>query len=90
VGRPGRGDAAVAGCLDGRGSAGHADESPIHGAAPSLVNPDNPFIHAAAAAMEQGFGLQDDNLHAPNEKFYLPNFFRGIEAVVRCLKMLGG
>ncbi|MFQ5575625.1 MAG: dipeptidase [Anaerolineae bacterium] len=27
-----------------------------------------------------GFGLPDDNLHAPNEKFHLPNFYRGAEA----------
>jgi acetylornithine deacetylase/succinyl-diaminopimelate desuccinylase-like protein len=37
-----------------------------------------------------GFGLPDDNLHAPNEKFHLPNFFRGIEAVARYLELLGG
>jgi acetylornithine deacetylase/succinyl-diaminopimelate desuccinylase-like protein len=36
-----------------------------------------------------GFGLPDDNLHAPNEKFHLPNFFRGIEAVGRYLELLG-
>jgi acetylornithine deacetylase/succinyl-diaminopimelate desuccinylase-like protein len=36
-----------------------------------------------------GFGLPDDNLHAPNEKLHLPNFFRGIEAVARYLEMLG-
>jgi acetylornithine deacetylase/succinyl-diaminopimelate desuccinylase-like protein len=29
-----------------------------------------------------GFGLGDDNLHAPNEKFHLPNFYRGIETVI--------
>ena len=23
----------------------------------------------------------DDNLHAPNEKLYLPNFYRGIDAI---------
>ena len=93
----------------------------IHSAPPSLVNPDNRFIHAAAEAMKQvfgketvyirsggsipivgsfdrdlgipsvmmGFGLPDDNLHAPNEKLYLPNFFRGIEAVARYLEILG-
>jgi acetylornithine deacetylase/succinyl-diaminopimelate desuccinylase-like protein len=36
-----------------------------------------------------GFGLPDDNLHAPNEKFHLPNFYRGIEAVVRYFELLG-
>jgi acetylornithine deacetylase/succinyl-diaminopimelate desuccinylase-like protein len=36
-----------------------------------------------------GFGLPDDNLHAPNEKFHLPNFFRGIESVARYLEILG-
>ncbi len=29
-----------------------------------------------------GFGLPDDNLHAPNEKFHLPNLFSGIETVI--------
>jgi acetylornithine deacetylase/succinyl-diaminopimelate desuccinylase-like protein len=89
--------------------------------APSLTNPDNRFIHAAAEAMKQifgketvyirsggsipivgvfdaylaipsvmmGFGLPDDNLHAPNEKFYLPNFYRGIDAVERFLELVG-
>lgn len=92
----------------------------IHSAPPSLVNPDNPFIRAAAESMSQifgketvyirsggsipivglfdrylktpsvmmGFGLPDDNIHAPNEKFHLPNFFRGIEAVIRYLENL--
>jgi acetylornithine deacetylase/succinyl-diaminopimelate desuccinylase-like protein len=36
-----------------------------------------------------GFGLPDDNLHAPNEKFHLPNFYRGMEAVALYLETLG-
>jgi acetylornithine deacetylase/succinyl-diaminopimelate desuccinylase-like protein len=36
-----------------------------------------------------GFGLPDDNLHAPNEKFHLPNFYRGINAIARYLEILG-
>ncbi|HXA49930.1 MAG TPA: dipeptidase [Candidatus Acidoferrum sp.] len=93
----------------------------LHAGEPSLTNPDNPFIHAAAEALREtfgketvyirsggsipivgvfdrylgipsvlmGFGLPDDNLHAPNEKFHLPNFYRGIEAVARYLELLG-
>ncbi len=36
-----------------------------------------------------GFGLPDDNLHAPNEKFHLANFYRGIESIVRFLSAVG-
>jgi acetylornithine deacetylase/succinyl-diaminopimelate desuccinylase-like protein len=36
-----------------------------------------------------GFGLPDDNLHAPNEKFHLANFHRGIESIVRFLSGVG-
>ena len=36
-----------------------------------------------------GFGLPDDNLHAPNEKFHLANFHRGIESIVRFLGKVG-
>ncbi len=93
----------------------------IHGAAPSLTDPSNAFIKAAAAAMAEafgkqtvyirsggsipivglfdkhlgmpsvlmGFGLPDDNLHAPNEKFHLPNFYNGIEAVAHYFEKLG-
>jgi acetylornithine deacetylase/succinyl-diaminopimelate desuccinylase-like protein len=32
-----------------------------------------------------GFGLPDDNLHAPNEKIHLPTFHRGVEAFVHFL-----
>jgi acetylornithine deacetylase/succinyl-diaminopimelate desuccinylase-like protein len=30
-----------------------------------------------------GFGLPDDNIHAPNEKQHLPTYYRGIEAYIR-------
>jgi acetylornithine deacetylase/succinyl-diaminopimelate desuccinylase-like protein len=36
-----------------------------------------------------GFGLPDDNIHAPNEKFHLKNFELGIESVVRFLEEAG-
>ena len=29
-----------------------------------------------------GFALPDDRIHAPNEKFHLPNFYRGIESCI--------
>lgn len=36
-----------------------------------------------------GFGLPDDNLHAPNEKFHIANFYRGIESLIRFFHSLG-
>jgi acetylornithine deacetylase/succinyl-diaminopimelate desuccinylase-like protein len=36
-----------------------------------------------------GFGLPDDALHSPNERFYLPNFYKGIETVTRFLNEVG-
>ena len=36
-----------------------------------------------------GFGLPDDNIHAPNEKFHLANFHRGIESIVRFMTSAG-
>jgi acetylornithine deacetylase/succinyl-diaminopimelate desuccinylase-like protein len=36
-----------------------------------------------------GFGLPDDNLHAPNEKLHLPTFYRGIEALTRFFSLMG-
>jgi acetylornithine deacetylase/succinyl-diaminopimelate desuccinylase-like protein len=30
-----------------------------------------------------GFALPDDHMHAPNEKFHIPNFFWGIETSIR-------
>jgi len=37
-----------------------------------------------------GFGLPDDRIHAPNEKFHLPNFYRGIETSIWFLAAAAG
>ena len=36
-----------------------------------------------------GFGLPDDNLHAPNEKLHLPTWYHGIEALIHFFYNLG-
>ena len=36
-----------------------------------------------------GFALPDDRIHAPNEKFHLPNFYRGITTSLCFLAMIG-
>ena len=45
-------------------------------------------LHVPTVLM--GFGLPDDNLHAPNEKFSIANFYRGTESIVRFLTLCGG
>jgi len=35
-----------------------------------------------------GFGLPDDNTHAPNEKLHLANFYRGIETLIHYFSIL--
>ena len=48
------------------------------------------FEHALKVpSVMMGFGLPDDNMHAPNEKFHIPNFYRGIESIVRWFEILG-
>lgn len=110
-------DAVAAACPKGL----TAEWRHLHSAPASGVDPANPYVRAAAQAMEEvfgkpavyvrsggsipvvglfqqhpgvpsvlmGFGLPDDNIHSPNEKLYLPNFFRGIDAVARYLEVLG-
>jgi acetylornithine deacetylase/succinyl-diaminopimelate desuccinylase-like protein len=53
-----------------------------------------PIVHELQQALGApvvmiGFGLPDDNGHAPNEKMHLPNFYRGIETVIHYLALLG-
>jgi acetylornithine deacetylase/succinyl-diaminopimelate desuccinylase-like protein len=49
------------------------------------------FLSAAGVpSVLAGFGLPDDNLHAPNEKFHLPNFFAAIRFTAHFLQRYGG
>jgi acetylornithine deacetylase/succinyl-diaminopimelate desuccinylase-like protein len=42
--------------------------------------------HLRIPTVMMGFGLPDDNLHAPNEKFHLANFYRGIESIIEFMQ----
>ncbi|MFP5276482.1 MAG: dipeptidase [Acidobacteriota bacterium] len=45
--------------------------------------------HLGQPSVMMGFGLPDDNLHAPNEKFNLKNFELGIQSLIRFLEEAG-
>jgi acetylornithine deacetylase/succinyl-diaminopimelate desuccinylase-like protein len=45
------------------------------------------YLHIPSVMM--GFGLPDDNLHAPNEKFHIANYYRGIDSVIRFFEEVG-
>jgi acetylornithine deacetylase/succinyl-diaminopimelate desuccinylase-like protein len=45
--------------------------------------------HLGLPSVMMGFGLPDDNLHAPNEKFNLENFRLGIQSVIEFLEEAG-
>jgi acetylornithine deacetylase/succinyl-diaminopimelate desuccinylase-like protein len=52
-----------------------------------------PFVSALAAARPIdialfGFGLPDDRIHAPNERLYMPNLFRGTQACIELYRRL--
>lgn len=42
--------------------------------------------HLKIPTVMMGFGLPDDNIHGPNEKFHLADFYRGIESIVLFLE----
>ncbi len=53
-----------------------------------------PIVATFAEVLEvpvllMGFGLNDDRLHSPNEKFDIPNFYAGVRVTVRLLDRLG-
>lgn len=45
--------------------------------------------HLGLPSVMMGFGLPDDQIHAPNEKFTLLNFKLGIESLIRFLEEAG-
>jgi len=45
--------------------------------------------HLGLPSVMMGFGLPDDNIHAPNEKFNLKNFELGIESLIRFMEETG-
>ncbi len=45
--------------------------------------------HLKLPCVMMGFGLPDDNLHAPNEKFHIANFHQGIASIIRFLETVG-
>lgn len=44
------------------------------------------ILHLPVVMM--GFGLPDDQIHAPNERFHLPNLYRGIETAIHYYDIL--
>jgi acetylornithine deacetylase/succinyl-diaminopimelate desuccinylase-like protein len=68
----------------------------VFGRAPTMLPSGGsiPFVSVYAAAYGcdvalLGFGLPGDAIHAPNERFYLPNLFRGTEACIELYRRLG-
>lgn len=45
--------------------------------------------HLGIPSVMMGFGLPDDNLHAPNEKFHIANYYRGIDSIIRFFEDVG-
>ncbi len=43
--------------------------------------------HLGLETALMGFGLPNDRIHSPNERFYIPNFYRGIQTGIRFLEL---
>ncbi|MBM3774252.1 MAG: dipeptidase [Acidobacteria bacterium] len=46
--------------------------------------------HLKIPTVLMGFGLPDDALHSPNEKYHLGNYYKGIMSVAHFLELYGG
>ena len=44
--------------------------------------------HLGIPTAMMGFGLPDDRLHSPNEKFHLDNYYKAIHSVARFFELL--
>ncbi|MGB3563467.1 MAG: dipeptidase [Thermoanaerobaculia bacterium] len=73
-----------------------AAQEEIWGKAPVLVREGGsiPIVASFAEVLEVpillvGFGLPDDRLHSPNEKFNISHFYNGIRTIVRILDRVG-
>ena len=73
-----------------------AAQEDIWGVPPVLIREGGSIPIVATFARElgvpillMGFGLSDDALHSPNEKFNISNFYNGIKASVRLLDRVG-
>jgi acetylornithine deacetylase/succinyl-diaminopimelate desuccinylase-like protein len=46
--------------------------------------------HLGIPSVMMGFGLPDDGLHSPNEKYKLENYYLGIKTIARFFELYGG
>jgi acetylornithine deacetylase/succinyl-diaminopimelate desuccinylase-like protein len=47
------------------------------------------FKHLGIPTILMGFGLPDDGLHSPNEKYKLANYYAGIQTIAHFLEQYG-
>ena len=55
------------------------------------IDSDCRFVQGALGipSVLAGFGLPDDNIHAPNEKMSIANFQRGIDSMIEYFDLVG-